>query len=145
VTGDELVLVASGLFFTIGHEHATMFLEGKLEFDSDSYIVTKPRRTNPDEYCGGFGHGRCSRQEMVPSPCGYMHRYVKAFNAIWCLLSMVLKFWTFFISISPQCGVLEFWTFFHFNFAAMWGFRILDFFHFNFASVCGFSTAAMIC
>lgn len=78
VTSDESVLAASGLFFLIGHEQATKFLEGQLELDSDGYIATKPGRTNPDEYCGGFGHGRCSGQEMVPSPCGCVHRYVKS-------------------------------------------------------------------
>lgn len=119
VTSDESVLAASGLFFAIGHEQATKFLEGHLELDSDGYIVTKPGTTNPEEYCEGFGHERCSGQEMVPSPCGCVHKYVKAFNAIWHLLSMVLKFWTFFISISPQYGVSEFWTFFHFNFASV--------------------------
>eukprot|EP00253_Pinus_taeda_P001006 PITA_01006 len=45
VTGEESVLEVSGLFFAIGHEPATKFLEGQLELDSDGYIVTKPGTT----------------------------------------------------------------------------------------------------
>ena len=59
VTDDESVLLASGFFFAIEHEHATKFLEGQLELVLDGYIVKKPRTTNPNEYCGGFGCGRC--------------------------------------------------------------------------------------
>jgi len=32
----------SGLFFAIGHEPASKFLDGQLELDADGYIVTKP-------------------------------------------------------------------------------------------------------
>lgn len=32
----------SGLFFAIGHDPATKFLDGQLELDADGYIVTKP-------------------------------------------------------------------------------------------------------
>ncbi|KAL9228145.1 hypothetical protein vseg_003757 [Gypsophila vaccaria] len=35
----------SGLFFAIGHEPATRFLEGQLELDGDGYVVTKPGTT----------------------------------------------------------------------------------------------------
>ncbi|XP_068648727.1 thioredoxin reductase NTRB-like [Aristolochia californica] len=38
-------LKASGLFFAIGHDPATNFLNGQLELDSEGYIVTKPGTT----------------------------------------------------------------------------------------------------
>ncbi|KAK9678675.1 hypothetical protein RND81_11G226700 [Saponaria officinalis] len=38
-------LKVNGLFFAIGHEPATRFLEGQLEVDGDGYVVTKPGTT----------------------------------------------------------------------------------------------------
>lgn len=38
-------LTVSGLFFAIGHEPATKFLDGQLELDADGYVVTKPGST----------------------------------------------------------------------------------------------------
>ena len=35
-------LPVSGLFFAIGHEPATKFLDGQLRLDSENYIVTEP-------------------------------------------------------------------------------------------------------
>lgn len=45
VTGQVSDLQVSGLFFAIGHEPATKFLDGQLELDSDGYVVTKPGTT----------------------------------------------------------------------------------------------------
>ncbi|KAI5418905.1 thioredoxin reductase NTRB [Lathyrus oleraceus] len=45
VNGDMFDLKVSGLFFAIGHEPATKFLDGQVELDSDGYIVTKPGTT----------------------------------------------------------------------------------------------------
>ncbi|KAK1554852.1 hypothetical protein Q3G72_018345 [Acer saccharum] len=45
VTGEVSDLKVSGLFFAIGHEPATKFLDGQLELDSEGYIVTKPGTT----------------------------------------------------------------------------------------------------
>ncbi|CAF2158930.1 unnamed protein product [Brassica napus] len=45
VTGDVSDLKVSGLFFAIGHEPATKFLDGQLEFDEDGYLVTRPGTT----------------------------------------------------------------------------------------------------
>ncbi|KAK4764881.1 hypothetical protein SAY86_025971 [Trapa natans] len=42
VTGEVSDLKVSGLFFAIGHEPATKFLDGQLELDSDGYVITKP-------------------------------------------------------------------------------------------------------
>ncbi|XP_074308683.1 thioredoxin reductase NTRB [Silene latifolia] len=38
-------LEVNGLFFAIGHEPATRFLDGQLELDGDGYVVTKPGST----------------------------------------------------------------------------------------------------
>lgn len=35
-------LPVSGLFFAIGHEPATKFLDGQLKLDHEKYIVTEP-------------------------------------------------------------------------------------------------------
>jgi thioredoxin reductase (NADPH) len=35
----------AGLFFAIGHEPASKFLDGQLELDEDGYVVTKPGTT----------------------------------------------------------------------------------------------------
>ncbi|PNX95263.1 thioredoxin reductase 2-like protein, partial [Trifolium pratense] len=45
VTEEVSDLKVSGLFFAIGHEPATKFLDGQLELDSDGYVVTKPGTT----------------------------------------------------------------------------------------------------
>lgn len=36
---------ANGLFFAIGHEPASKFLEGQVDTDADGYIRTKPGTT----------------------------------------------------------------------------------------------------
>ncbi|GJR27917.1 thioredoxin reductase NTRB-like protein [Tanacetum coccineum] len=45
VSGEVSDLKVNGLFFAIGHEPATKFLDGQLELDSDGYVVTKPGST----------------------------------------------------------------------------------------------------
>ncbi|CAH2051445.1 unnamed protein product [Thlaspi arvense] len=45
VTGNVSDLKVSGLFFAIGHEPATKFLDGQLELDGDGYVLTKPGTT----------------------------------------------------------------------------------------------------
>ena len=45
VSGEVSDLKVSGLFFAIGHEPATKFLDGQLELDSDGYVITKPGTT----------------------------------------------------------------------------------------------------
>ncbi|GAA0174998.1 reductase [Lithospermum erythrorhizon] len=45
VSGEVRDLRVSGLFFAIGHEPATVFLDGQLELDGDGYVVTKPGST----------------------------------------------------------------------------------------------------
>lgn len=45
VTGEVKDVEVNGLFFAIGHEPATKFLNGQLDLDSDGYVVTKPGTT----------------------------------------------------------------------------------------------------
>ncbi|KAI3972596.1 hypothetical protein MKX01_019254 [Papaver californicum] len=45
MSGGKRDLKVSGLFFAIGNEPATKFLDGQLELHPDGYIVTKPRTT----------------------------------------------------------------------------------------------------
>jgi len=40
-TGAESVVVASGLFYAIGHEPNTAFLAGQLQLDDSGYVITK--------------------------------------------------------------------------------------------------------
>lgn len=41
-TGEEEHLVASGLFYAVGHEPATGLVRGQLDMDGDGYVVTRP-------------------------------------------------------------------------------------------------------
>uniref|UniRef100_A0A7N2L3Z3 Thioredoxin reductase n=1 Tax=Quercus lobata TaxID=97700 RepID=A0A7N2L3Z3_QUELO len=45
LSGEVSDLKVSGLFFAIGHEPATKFLDGQLELDSGGYVVTRPGTT----------------------------------------------------------------------------------------------------
>ncbi|KAI5068976.1 hypothetical protein GOP47_0015277 [Adiantum capillus-veneris] len=45
LTGESSLVDVSGLFFAIGHEPATKFLDGQLETDAEGYIITKPGTT----------------------------------------------------------------------------------------------------
>jgi thioredoxin reductase (NADPH) len=44
-TQEITTLEVAGLFFAIGHDPATKFLDGQLELDEDGYIKTKPKST----------------------------------------------------------------------------------------------------
>ena len=45
LSGEVSDLKVSELFFAIGHEPATKFLDGQLELDSGGYVVTRPGTT----------------------------------------------------------------------------------------------------
>lgn len=45
VTGEVSDLPLNGIFFAIGHEPATAFLQGQLALDADGYVVTTPGGT----------------------------------------------------------------------------------------------------
>ncbi|KAL8168302.1 hypothetical protein V2J09_009801 [Rumex salicifolius] len=56
VTGEVSDLKVSGMFFAIGHEPATKFLQGQLELDSAGYVVTNPGTTKTSVH-GVFAAG----------------------------------------------------------------------------------------
>lgn len=56
VTGTTVSVPAAGLFFAIGHEPATAFLQGQVALDEDGYIVTKPG-TSKTSVAGVFAAG----------------------------------------------------------------------------------------
>ncbi|KAK4781129.1 hypothetical protein SAY87_017235 [Trapa incisa] len=68
-------LKVSGLFFAIGQEPATEFLEGQLELDADGYILTKPGTTLTSVrgvFAAGFVQDRKYRQAVTAACTGCM-------------------------------------------------------------------------
>ncbi|KAK7386577.1 hypothetical protein VNO78_26910 [Psophocarpus tetragonolobus] len=75
VTGVVSDLKVSGLFFAIGHEPATKFLDGQLELDSDGYIVTKPGTTKTSVegvFAAGDVQDKKYRQAVTAAATGCM-------------------------------------------------------------------------
>ncbi|KAI0503876.1 hypothetical protein KFK09_014819 [Dendrobium nobile] len=75
VTGDITELAVSGLFFAIGHEPATKFLEKQLELDSDGYVVTKPGTTQTSVkgiFAAGDVQDKKYRQAVTAAGSGCM-------------------------------------------------------------------------
>ncbi|XP_010266287.1 PREDICTED: thioredoxin reductase 1-like [Nelumbo nucifera] len=75
VTGEVSDLKVSGLFFAIGHEPATKFLDGQLELDSDGYVLTKPGTTKTSVrgvFAAGDVQDKKYRQAVTASGTGCM-------------------------------------------------------------------------
>lgn len=75
VTGETRKLAASGLFFAIGHDPATAFLDGQLELDEDGYIVTTPGKTAtsvPGIFAAGDVQDKVWRQAITAAGTGCM-------------------------------------------------------------------------
>ncbi|XP_078443175.1 thioredoxin reductase NTRB-like [Wolffia australiana] len=75
VTGEKSELPVSGLFFAIGHEPATKFLDGQLELDSDGYVVTKPGTTKTSVqgvFAAGDVQDKKYRQAITAAGTGCM-------------------------------------------------------------------------
>ncbi|XP_044507654.1 thioredoxin reductase 1, mitochondrial-like [Mangifera indica] len=75
VTGQVSDLKVSGLFFAIGHEPATKFLDGQLELDSDGYVVTKPGTTQTSVrgvFAAGDVQDKKYRQAITAAGTGCM-------------------------------------------------------------------------
>uniref|UniRef100_A0A7N0UW26 Thioredoxin reductase n=1 Tax=Kalanchoe fedtschenkoi TaxID=63787 RepID=A0A7N0UW26_KALFE len=75
VTGEISDLKVSGLFFAIGHEPATKFLDGQLELDSDGYVVTKPGTTQTSVrgvFAAGDVQDKKYRQAVTAAGTGCM-------------------------------------------------------------------------
>ncbi|XP_059439717.1 thioredoxin reductase NTRB-like [Corylus avellana] len=75
VSGEVSDLKVSGLFFAIGHEPATKFLDGQLELDSDGYVVTKPGTTQTSVrgvFAAGDVQDKKYRQAVTAAGTGCM-------------------------------------------------------------------------
>ncbi|KAJ6376634.1 hypothetical protein OIU76_025729 [Salix suchowensis] len=69
-------LKVNGLFFAIGHEPATRFLDGQLELDSDGYVVTKPGTTKTSVrgvFAAGDVQDKKYRQAITAAGTGLFH------------------------------------------------------------------------
>ncbi|KAI4314678.1 hypothetical protein L6164_027565 [Bauhinia variegata] len=75
VNGDVSDLKVNGLFFAIGHEPATGFLNGQLDLDSDGYIVTTPGTTQTSVkgvFAAGDVQDKKYRQAITAAGTGCM-------------------------------------------------------------------------
>ncbi|XP_075656513.1 thioredoxin reductase 2-like isoform X2 [Castanea sativa] len=75
LSGEVSDLKVSGLFFAIGHEPATKFLDGQIELDSGGYVVTKPGTTQtsvPGVFAAGDVQDKKYRQAVTAASTGCM-------------------------------------------------------------------------
>ncbi|GMJ04981.1 NADPH-DEPENDENT THIOREDOXIN REDUCTASE 2, NADPH-dependent thioredoxin reductase A [Hibiscus trionum] len=75
LTGEVSDLQVAGLFFAIGHEPATKFLDGQLQLDSDGYVLTKPGTTQtsvPGVFAAGDVQDKKYRQAVTAAGTGCM-------------------------------------------------------------------------
>ncbi|XP_057948322.1 thioredoxin reductase NTRB-like isoform X2 [Malania oleifera] len=75
LTGEISDLKVSGLFFAIGHEPATKFLDGQLQLDADGYVLTKPGTTQtsvPGVFAAGDVQDKKYRQAVTAAGTGCM-------------------------------------------------------------------------
>ncbi|KAK9948209.1 hypothetical protein M0R45_003796 [Rubus argutus] len=75
VTGEVSDLKVSGLFFAIGHEPATKFLDGQLELHPDGYVATKPGTTETSVrgvFAAGDVQDKKYRQAVTAAGTGCM-------------------------------------------------------------------------
>ncbi|XP_010550513.1 PREDICTED: thioredoxin reductase NTRB-like [Tarenaya hassleriana] len=75
VSGEVRDVRVSGLFFAIGHEPATKFLDGQLELDADGYIVTEAGSTRTNVrgvFAAGDIQDKKYRQAITAAGTGCM-------------------------------------------------------------------------
>ncbi|GAB4818193.1 hypothetical protein N2152v2_005239 [Parachlorella kessleri] len=74
-TGEVTDVPVSGLFFAIGHEPATKFLDGQINLDEDGYIATVPGSTAtniPGVFAAGDVQDKKWRQAITAAGSGCM-------------------------------------------------------------------------
>lgn len=74
-TGEITDVPVAGLFFAIGHEPATKFLDGQLELDNEGYIITAPESTATNiegVYAAGDVQDKKWRQAITAAGSGCM-------------------------------------------------------------------------
>lgn len=74
-TQDSRVLDAAGVFFAIGHQPNTAFLNGQLNLDEQGYIITKPGTTQtsiPGIFAAGDVQDKIYRQAITSAGSGCM-------------------------------------------------------------------------
>eukprot|EP00890_Picochlorum_soloecismus_P004637 jgi/Picsp_1/5174/NSC_02537-R1_nadph dependent thioredoxin reductase len=74
-TGEITDLPVAGLFFAIGHEPATKFLDGQINLDEEGYIQTEPGTTKtniPGVFAAGDVQDKKYRQAITAAGTGCM-------------------------------------------------------------------------
>ncbi|MFA5060102.1 MAG: thioredoxin-disulfide reductase [Candidatus Omnitrophota bacterium] len=74
-TNQESTLEVGGLFYAIGHQPNTAFLEGQLQLDETGYILTKPGTTQtniPGVFACGDVQDKAYRQAITAAGSGCM-------------------------------------------------------------------------
>jgi thioredoxin reductase (NADPH) len=74
-TGEQYAIEAGGLFYAIGHQPNTAFLESQLDADDAGYLITEPESTRtkiPGVYACGDVKDKVYRQAVTAAGSGCM-------------------------------------------------------------------------